>query len=213
MTESPHPGIRLLVAESFELVQMGLRLLLENHPTVDLVADTHRMGDLLNLAAQHKPDVILIDLQLNSGNCLEYIPELLSASPQSKLLAFTHLSNNHPHLQTFCSGATGIIGKHHSCELLLKAIHAIHAGQIWFDRHITQLPLQTQFDSNPSREIQTVAITSHQPGLTNSERCIASLACKGLSAREIGLQLSITEKTVRNKLSEIYKKNRRKEAN
>ena len=193
MTEPPHPRIRLLVAESFELVRMGLRLLFENHPTVDLVADTHCMEDLLSLAVQRKPDVILLDLQLNSGNCIEHIPKLLSASPKSKLLAFTHLSNDHPHLQTFCSGAAGIIGKHHSCELLVKAIHAIHAGQIWFDRHISQLPLQTQLDSNPSV-------------LTNSERCVASLACKGLSAREIGLQLSITEKTVRNKLSEIYKK-------
>lgn len=207
MIEQSHTKIRVLVAESFELVRMGLRALFENHPVIRLVAETNCIEDLCNLATQHKPDVVLVDLQLNNGNCAEYISKLLNACPKSKVLAFSHHNSEQTYLQTFRSGAVGIISKHHSSELLLKAIYAIHAGQVWFDRHVTKLLWQAQFDVNSSSEIQTdTQQASHLSKLNDSERHIAYLACKGLSAKEIGAQLFVAEKTVRNQLSIIYKK-------
>lgn len=184
---------------------MGLRALFENHPTIRLVAEADDIENLINLAAQHKPDVLLVDLQLSNGNC-EYIPKLLRTCPQSKILAFSHHHNEQTYLQAFRAGASGIIGKHQSSELLLKAIYAIHAGQIWFDRHVTKLLWQAQFDSNSPTEIQTDAKVLQPPKLSNSECHIAYLACQGLSAKEIGQKLFVAEKTVRNQLSIIYKK-------
>lgn len=206
MAEQSHITIRILVAESFELVRMGLRALFENHPVICLVAETNCIDDLADLAMQHKPDVVLVDLQLNNGNCIEHISKLLSACPQMKVLAFSHNHNEQIYLQTFRSGAVGIISKHHSSELLLKAIYAIHAGQVWFDRHLTKLLWQAQFDALTSPEIQTDVKTLPPPKLSESERQVAYFACKGLSAKEISLQLFVTEKTVRNQLSIIYKK-------
>ena len=206
MAEQSHNKIRVVVAESFELVRMGLRALFENHPVISLVAETNCIEDLFNLAMQHKPDVVLVDLQLNNSNCTEHISKLLDACPQIKVLAFSHNNSEHTYLQTFRSGAVGIISKHRSSELLLKAIYAIHAGQIWFDRHITKLLWQEQFDANPSPQIQTDVKTLQQPKLSDGERQVAYLACKGLSAKEISSQLFVTEKTVRNQLSVIYKK-------
>ena len=81
-----------------------------------------------------------------------------------------------------------------------------NAGQIWFDRNVTKLLWQAQFDSNPPVEIQADKRSSEQPKLSDSERHIAYLACKGLSAKEISAQLLVTEKTVRNQLSVIYRK-------
>ncbi len=197
MTEQSGIKIRILVAESFELVRIGLRSLFENHAAIYLVAETNCIDDLYNLVVQHKPDVILVDLQLNNGNCIAHISQLLDACPHSKVLAFSDRTNEYTHLQMFRSGAMGLISKRHSSELLLKAICAIYAGQIWFDRHITRL---AYYNLLPGGEI------SYQSKLTNGERHIAYLACKGLSAKEISFQLSITEKTVRNQLSVIYKK-------
>lgn len=206
MIEQAHPKIRVLVAESFELVRMGLRSLFENHSTIRLIAETGCIEDLFNLVVQHKPDVVIVDLQLNNGHCVEHISRLLHASPQSKVLAFSHHNSEQTYLQTFRSGAVGIISKHHSSELLLKAIYAIHAGQIWFDRNITKLLWQAQFAPNSSTDTQTDSGTLLKPKLSDSERHIAYLACKGLSAKEISLQLFVTEKTVRNQLSAIYRK-------
>lgn len=206
MAERSDTKIRVLVAESFELVRIGLRALFESHASIYLVAETACIEDLLNLAVQHKPDVVLVDLHLNNGDCTSHIAKLLSACPDSKVLAFSHQNSEYTYLQTFRAGAVGIISKHHSSELLLKAIHAIHAGQVWFDRHITKLLWQAQFDGNPALEMQPDAKATHQLKLSDSERQIAYLACRGLSAKEISSQLFVTEKTVRNQLSIIYKK-------
>lgn len=205
MIKQSHTQIRLLVAESFDLVRIGLRLLFKNHSTINLVAETNCLDDLFNLTLQHQPDVILLDLHLNNGNCTEYISRLLNICPQGKVLAFSQHDSEHAYLQIFRSGAAGVIGKHDSCKLLLKAIYAIHAGQVWFDRHITKLVRQTQFDPG-SAQTQTAITASYQAKLSGGERRIAYLTCRGLSAKEISLQLLVTERTVRNQLSVIYRK-------
>lgn len=88
MVERSQNKIRILVAESFELVRIGLRSLFANHASIRLVADTSCIEELVNLTLQHKPDVILVDLLLNNGNCIDHISKLLNACPQSKVLAF-----------------------------------------------------------------------------------------------------------------------------
>jgi len=207
MAVESHAKIRLLVAESFELVRMGLRSLFENHSEIRLVAEANSIEDLFKLAVHHKPDIVLMDLQLSGGHYAEHIAKLLHSCPQSKVLAFSHQNSEQTHLQTFRSGAMGIISKYHSSDLLLKAILAVHAGQIWFDRNVTKLLWQAQFNPNSSAEMPADGHASQQqPKLSDSERHIAYLACKGLSAKEISAQLLVTEKTVRNQLSVIYRK-------
>jgi DNA-binding NarL/FixJ family response regulator len=207
MIERSHNKIRVLAAESFELVRMGLRALFKNHSSMHLVAETNSIEGLFKLTMQHNPDVILIDLLLSGDNYAEHISKLLHISPQSKILAFSqHDSNKHTYLQTFHPGAAHIISKHQSSKLLLKAIYAIHMGKTMFDHPITKLAQQVRFTPNSSAEIQTEDRTSPQVKLSNCERRIAYLACKGLSAKEISLQLILTEKTVRNNLSAVYKK-------
>ncbi len=72
---------------------MGLRALFKNHSTIRLVAETNCIDDLYHLVALHKPDVILIDLLLDNGFGIDHISRLINASPQSKVLAFSHHNN------------------------------------------------------------------------------------------------------------------------
>ena len=208
MVEQFRGEVSILVAESFDLVRLGLRSLFKNHTSVRLVAETNCIEDILGLAVQHRPNVVLIDLQLNNGDCAGYIAKLLTACPQSKVLALSYNNCEQTFLQIFRSGASGIIGKHHSSELLLKAIYVVHAGQVWFDRHVTKLLWQAQFDGDQVQEMSSGVDSKEldQLKLSESERRVAYLACKGLSAKEISVQLFIAEKTVRNQLSIIYKK-------
>ena len=200
-------NIRIIVAENSDLVRIGLRSLFRNYAVITPVAETNCLEDLLNLTALHKPDVILVDLQMDGSNCAEYISKLLSVSPRTKILASAYDCDNNLYLQAYRSGVSGIINKGHSCQLLLKAIHAVHAGQIWFDLHyIAQLTQQEQLIPDLSLAMQTCVADSLNSKLSNSERRIASLACKGFSAKEISKQHLITEGTVRNLLSAIYKK-------
>lgn len=209
MTKQAFDRIRLLTAEGIDLIRIGLHSLFENHATIQLIGIVDSIEDLYKLASQQNPDVLLVDLHLNAGGA-NHIAEVLAISPRSKVLAFSQQKDTDIYLKTFRSGAAGIINKNCPADLIIKAIHAIHAGQIWFDRNLTKLLWEAQF--NPKTPKTTSAVPSPDSvitlssNLSHSERQIAYLASKGFSAKETSSLLLITEKTVRNQLSIIYKK-------
>lgn len=193
-----------MIAEGSELIRMGLKALVENSPTLMLVAETHCFKQPMPLIEATRPDVILLDVLLNNGQCLQHIPQLLKTFPKTKVLAFSGDLDDNLHLTAFQSGAMGIVTKYQGTELILKAIHAIHAGEVWFDRQITKLLRQAHGVDEPKTDH-----TSAEPArycLTNRECSIACLASKGLSAKKIGEHLYISEKTVRNQLTTVYDK-------
>lgn len=207
MTDRLHHKVRLLVAENFDLIRIGLRALFKDHASVHLVAETGDIANLFALVAEHHPDVALIDWQLSECVDAEHICKLTRMYPQTKVLAFSDCISEPINLLAFHSGASGIISKHHSSQVLLSAIHAIHAGETWFNRD-TAGPeqQQEQSSSDPQAEIRCNDNIWAHPKFSNCERRIAFLATQGLSAKEISIRLDITEKTVRNQLSAIYRK-------
>ncbi|MDE2389409.1 MAG: response regulator transcription factor [Betaproteobacteria bacterium] len=197
--------IRILAIESFDLIRIGLCSFFDNHPSVSLTATTNRMHDLLLLVKQHQPDVILMDSLLIEDHSAENFSNLHRQSPESKVLILSSNEEQHPPSLKLLPGAAGIISKYSSCQLLLNAITAIHAGRNWLNRGALSVK---QLQPNP---VRPPILPDNHPAadcfkLSKAESRIASLACKGLPAKEIGRQLSITEKSVRNQLSSIYKK-------
>ncbi|MGZ4955175.1 MAG: response regulator [Methylobacter sp.] len=191
--------INILVADRHELIRIGLQALLGNHQSLRIIAEADSFTETLRLASQHNPDIILLDSPLNDGECLEHIPKLLTRCPQTKVLLFTGNTQEETHLHALRLGAAGIIGKHQSAELLLKSIRTVNAGQLWFDRNVTQLILQNQ--SSLNQKTDSVVNT-----LSSRERRVACLSSRGLSAKKIAAALAISEKTVRNQLTLIYEK-------
>lgn len=205
MTNRLHHKVCVLVAENYDLIRMGLRTLFKDHTSVHLVAETGDIANLFALVAEHRPDVALIDWQLSECVDAEHICKLTRLHPQTKVLAFSDCISESINLLAFHSGASGIISKHHSSQVLLSAIHAIHAGKTWFNRDTAE-PEQQQARSDPQAEIRCNDSIWAHPKFSNCERRIAFLATQGLSAKEISIRLDITEKTVRNQLSAIYRK-------
>ena len=204
MTDKLHHKIRVLVAENFDLIRIGLRALFKDHTSVHLVAETGGIENLFELVAEHRPDVALIDWQLSDD--AEHICKLTRLHPRTKVLAFSDCISEPINLLAYHSGASGIISKHHSSQALLSAINAIHTGETWFNRDALELDQQTQSGSGLQGEIRCNGNMLAHPKFSNCERRIAFLASQGLSAREISMRLDITEKTVRNQLSAIYRK-------
>ncbi len=200
----PNLTIKVLVADTHEIVRLGIRTLLAQHSSAGVIAETDNFEYLLQLTSECQPNITLLDPLLRDGNCVERIPELLLANPHSKILIFSNDSEQQTHLHLLRLGVAGIIAKFQSVELIAKAIHAVATGQFWFDRNITQLLLQTQ--SMPVEPVATVKSKDKLHTLSAREREIASLAAKGLSAKKIGAQLFISEKTVRNNLTLVYEK-------
>ena len=204
--KSNNTKINILVAESIELVRIGLRSLFSDHASFHIVAETTHMKELLELVKLHKPDVVILDLQLSeNNNVAESIARLMYASPNSRVLAFSQNNSESAYLQALHSGAAGIISKGHSCKMILKAIHAIASDKGWFDRPVRSTKVPNGIHNKlVGTQNNDVLIDSSK--LSNCERRVAGLASQGLSAKEIGARLLISEKTVRNQLSVIYKK-------
>jgi len=203
MDDVSREKIRILVLEGHEIVRIGLRTLLENQPKFQVVAESNDFDDIYRLTSAHTPDVILLDMLLVGEKYLQHIPLLLQASPNCKILAFSSIPDEQPHLDALRAGAAGVIAKDQSAELLIKAIHTVHAGQVWIDRHLTTLLWQTQ-GKNP-QHIPPVS-PSRPACLSHRESDVAHLAAKGISAKNIGERLGISEKTVRNHLTLVYEK-------
>ena len=199
-------SIRILVAESQELIRMGLRALFEKHPSLVMVAESDNLEEAVTLTAKQSPDVILLDLLLSNSHCVEHIPLLLQACPQNKILAFSTNHDEQTHLEVLRLGVTGIITKHQDTALLIKAILAVNKGQVWFDLHTTKMLWQNLVTTitHPPSTLKIDIDVAHS--LTARECCIVCMASKGYSAKKIGEYLFLSVKTVRNQLTVIYGK-------
>jgi DNA-binding NarL/FixJ family response regulator len=195
--------IQILVVDSCEIIRIGLRALIVDEPLLNIVAEAACLDDALKFAASLQPDVILLDTLL-TNNYDNHIPALKTPSPKTRILLFSLNNDAEIHLKAFYSGASGVIAKQQSAELLIKAICSVHGGHLWFDHQLTQLLWQSGLDK---QKATAESAEANNPGmLSPRELEVALLACQGFSAKSIGSQLSITEKTVRNKLTIIYEK-------
>lgn len=208
MTEKTQYKIRLLVAERIDLIRMGLRRLFEHHPAISLVEAADHIADLLDLTARHQPDVILMDFELVNDQCAEHISRLMDICSHSKILLFSHQQLNDLQFSELPPGVAGIISKYGPCNLLVSAICAIYANPLCHDKTNPFLPQMPQSPVHAAKQssLPGEISASFHPELNSNERRVAHLAGKGLSAREISQQLLLTEKTVRNYLSAVYKK-------
>ena len=205
ISEFKNKKIRLFIIESQEIIRLGLCKFAENQPSLDVVALTDNLNDAFELVIINKPDVILLDLLLINNDSIEFVPKILTACPTSSILAFSCNQDTQSHLDVLRSGVVGIFSKHHSIELLLKAIHAVAVGEVWFDKRITKLLHQAQTNQIPITA-DTDYANKQQQSMTERECNIACLAAQGLPAKKIGEQLFISDKTVRNRLTVIYEK-------
>jgi DNA-binding NarL/FixJ family response regulator len=197
--------IRVLLADDHELIRLGLRALLQTEADLELVGETGDFENILRLAQQLSPDVILLDFMLYEGNSAERISELVCACPSCKILVFTTCCDCEKHLLALRHGAVGVFTINQPSDMLLKAIRSVYAGEVWVGKSLAREMLRSF--THPSPHVPAEA-TNTPPGnsLTPREIAIARLAAQGLAAKKIAAQLYISEKTVRNQLVIIYSK-------
>jgi DNA-binding NarL/FixJ family response regulator len=195
----PAKPIRILHSEDHELMRYGLRYLLQHEPEMELVGEATNFAQTLAFQNQLAPDVILLDLALDQGSVMERIPELLNGSMASKVIAVTAAFENETYRRAFQMGAMGVCTTRSPGTLLLKAIRAVHADDIWIDRQTASA------FANLARSADNAAMApSNLTRLTPRQHEIACFAAQGLPVKAIANKMNISDKTVRNQLSIIY---------
>lgn len=204
MSESIKEPIRILLVDDHVIVRAGLRMLIENHKGMVVVGEAGSRADALAIAARDKPTVILLDLDMGKESGLDFLRELLDASPGVRVVMLTGVRDPDAHRRAVLLGAMGLVLKDTAAEVLIKAIEKVHAGEVWLDRSLTASVLSEMSNASQNRKEDPEAEKIRS--LTSREREIVGLVCEGLKNRQIGDRLFISEATVRNHLTSILSK-------
>ncbi len=191
--------IRLILVDDHKIVQHGIGQSLEMEADMEVVAraDTGRAAVLM--AAQHKPEVMVMDISMPEMNGMEATRQILAADPTIKILALSMHREKIYVMGMLNAGAAGYVLKSCAYTELLEGIKTILSGQIFLSPEIA--PLVVNQPVSPD-ETET---NRHSP-LSTREREVLQLLAEGRTSREIAERLGISFKTVDIHRSNLKKK-------
>jgi DNA-binding NarL/FixJ family response regulator len=187
--------IRVIVADDHEVVRSGLAILLDS-PDIKIVGMASGGNDAVRLAAEEKPDVVLLDIRMAEGDGLEALDQIRTLLPDTRVLILSTYDNPTYMARAAALGASDYRLKGTSRDDLLAALRAVAAGEA---------PLRSELRRLASRSAET-AEDSADVILTQREREVLRHMALGLSNKEIGKALEISVDTVKEHVQNILRK-------
>lgn len=191
---------RILLVDDHEIVRLGLKALLERHPSFEVVAEASTAREAIEKVETFSPDVIVMDIRLPGGSGIEACSEIAERFPNSKVIMLTSYAEDEMLFSAIRAGAAGYVLKQIGGEDLIRAIEAVGRGEALLDPAVTQRIFQ---------EVRKAAIeeeASAFSALTQQEKHVLLLVSEGKTNREIAKALFLGEGTVRNYVSSILSK-------
>jgi DNA-binding NarL/FixJ family response regulator len=192
--------IRVLIADDHPLFRDGVRTLLQSVPETEVVGDASTGEEAMTQAAALQPDVILMDLHMPGQNGIEATRAILRVSPHIGILVLTMFEEDDSVFAAMRAGARGYLLKGADQAEILRAIHAVSHGEAIFSPAIAER-LTQYFAALGQAPLSPVF-----PDLTDREREVLGLIAQGHSNGEIASRLVLSQKTVRNHVSNIFSK-------
>lgn len=190
--------IRVFLVDDHEIVRRGLTDLLHLESDIEIVGEAGTAADARHRLPAAKADVALLDVRLPDGSGIEICRDMPALSPGTRSLMLTSYADDQALFRSISAGASGYLLKEvHSSELV-HAIREVADGRSLLDPATTQRVLQRL----RGEEARKRRLTS----LTEQERRILDLIGRGLTNRQIGDELHLAEKTVKNYVSSILAK-------
>jgi two-component system nitrate/nitrite response regulator NarL len=148
------------------------------------------------------PDVILLDVDLDSVSSIDHMEEISECSPNSKIIVLTAVVDEVSNNLAAERGAMGVVLKSDAAATLIMAIRKVKNGEVWYDRTFTAKVIENMSRRNTAERAAYDVLAR----LTPREHQIAMKIGQGLVNKDIAKELGISEKTVRNCLTTIYEK-------
>jgi len=190
--------VTVVVADPQPVVRNGLHALLGSGTGMRVVAEAATRRDAVELTALHRPDVLILDIQMCGPIGAAAIAEVRQRAPGVAVLVFTALDDDESILAAVRAGARGYLSKHTGDDTIRRAVHGLAAGEAVFGpliaRRLTEL-----LTARPS-------VDEIFPELTRREREVLDLVATGVRNTAIADRLRLSPKTVSNHLSTIFGK-------
>lgn len=182
--------IRILIVDDHPVVRAGLTSMLGTQPGVVVVGSASSGKEALTLVEEVAPDVILLDLRMSGMNGIETMRAMANCRNTSRVIVLTSFETDEDIYSAVRAGALGYLSKNTSQQDMLEAIRMVHRNKRYFPPAIA------------ARLAERMARTE----LTPREYEVLPLLAKGLTNKQIGQALSISDKTARNHVNSILEK-------
>lgn len=191
-------AVRLLLADDHRIFRQGLRELIERKTAFKVVGEAATGREVLEQVQVLQPDIILLDIQMPELNGVAVARQLAQSHPEVKIIMLTMYQQDQHLFEAIKAGARAYLLKDADAQELIAVIERVQRGEAAIDAALTA----RVFDE--FRRISTEQSDVDQ--LTEREREILQLLAVGCDNRTIAAQLHLSEKTVGNRLSEIFQK-------
>ena len=189
--------IRVFLLDDHEVVRRGVRELLEAEDDLVVVGEAGTAVEALARIPPTKPNVALLDVQLPDGSGVEVCREIRSALPETACVMLTSFADDEALFNAIMAGAAGYVLKQVKGNDLIEGIRRVAGGESLLDPALTARVLERLRAEPESDELAS---------LTPQERKILRYIADGLTNRQIGEQMFLAEKTVKNYVSNVLSK-------
>lgn len=192
--------VRVLLVDDHEIVRVGLRTVLSQHRSIQVVGESATVAQAIRQAAKLKPDVVLMDVRLPDGSGVDACRDILASFPAIRVIILTSYADDDSVLAAVLAGAHGYVLKEIDSASLTSAIQAVSEGRSILDPAVTDRALGW---------LRGLAAGADIPGaekLSAQEERVLALVAEGKTNKEIATALDLSDKTVKNYLANIFHK-------
>jgi len=198
MKPSRPPSIKLFIVDDSELVRTGLRTLLSDESSLLIVGEASNVATAVRSAAQLRPDVVLMDIRLPDGTGFDACRQILAQLTETRVLFLTSVVDDRLVDEAIRSGGHGYLLKEIDGRGLVQAILDVAAGKSILDPAVTARVMQLVKAGGKQNSVLET--------LSPQEKRVLALIAEGKTNKEVGLEMNLSEKTVKNYLSNIFDK-------
>ena len=192
--------LRVMLVDDHEIVRDGIKAMLDAEDDVVVTAQAGTVREAIDEAHRTRPDVVVMDVRLADGSGIEATREIRADHPDTRVLMLTSFADDEALFASIMAGASGYVLKQVKSGDLLRAIRAVGAGDSLLDPSVTSAVLDRLRKGKHLMKDEKLARLSPQ------EERILTLVADGRTNKEIGDELNLAEKTVKNYVSSILSK-------